>query len=159
MKVELLYSATKPSAVSAMTKIGYSSTTGSAYDGVCIKSLPDLPLVEEKEQLETTTLCDDAHEYMDGIGVDRDDMEFTFNADKSEIDALKAVVAEETQADGKGGYYAIHFSKMGTSGTHFFFRAKMNFRINGAGVNEVVEGTIVLKRKSAISDTIWSSGD
>ena len=34
---------------------------------VCIKDFPDLETNVEPDQIETTTLCDEFHEYIDGL--------------------------------------------------------------------------------------------
>lgn len=49
----------------------------------CIKDFPDIDPHGEADQIETTTLCDEFHEYIDGLKNYGDGLPFTMNYDEA----------------------------------------------------------------------------
>jgi len=49
----------------------------------CIKDFPDINPHDEADQIEVTTLCDEYHEYIDGLKNYNEPLEFTLNYDES----------------------------------------------------------------------------
>ena len=49
----------------------------------CIKDFPDIDPNGEPDQVETTTLCDEFHQYIDGLKNYADALEFTANYDEN----------------------------------------------------------------------------
>lgn len=109
--------------------------TGSAYASatklIDIKSFPDLG--GAPEQVEKTTLSDSARTYIAGIQ-DQQVLEFTANFDKDDFTAVNALSAETT--------FWLEFGTGGSSGI-FTWKGTAMAYVNGAGVNEVVEMTVV----------------
>lgn len=54
----------------------------------CIKDFPDIDPHGEPDQVETTTLCDEFHEYMDGLKNYGDAHEFTANYEEAKFNTL-----------------------------------------------------------------------
>lgn len=54
---------------------------------VCIKDFPDIDPRGEIDQIEVTTLCDEYHQYIDGLKNYPDALEFTANYDESAFEA------------------------------------------------------------------------
>ena len=49
----------------------------------CVKDFPDIDPHGNPDQIETTTLCDEYHQYIDGLKNYADDLEFTANYDEA----------------------------------------------------------------------------
>lgn len=57
---------------------------------VCVKDFPDLDPHGNPDQIETTTLCDEYHQYIDGLKNYADDLEFTANYVESDFGKYNA---------------------------------------------------------------------
>lgn len=124
------------------TSLMYKATdSGSTYTKLIdIKEFPDLG--GDPEMLETTTLTDSMQTYINGIQ-SSDGLEFTANYTSANYSAVDAL------ADGKSHDFAIYFGDEGAEGK-FTFSGMVSVRINGAGVNEVVEMTVTIAPTSEI---------
>lgn len=125
------------------------SSGDSAYEQLCcIKSIPDLDIKGDPDQIETTTLCDEYHEYIDGLKNYGDDLEFTANYIKGDFDVINALSGTHQ--------FAIYFntgSSFDGDNGKFYVDGEISARINGTGVGDVVEMTIVIKPKTELSTT------
>lgn len=120
------------------------STDGTSYTKViCIKDFPDLDNAQ-KDQVETTTLCDSGHKNIDGLGNLPEELSFTANYDSSDW----AIVLGLITTDNGEGYWGV---RIGNSGKKFLFKATARLVLVGAGVGDVLEMRIVLTPKSAIT--------
>ena len=121
----------------------YKSGTGSTYAQlVDIKDFPDLG--GAPEMLETTTLSDGMQTYIEGIQ-SADALEFTANYTKTDYDKIVALKGAETA-------FAVYFGSTGTDGK-WYFKGYVSARVNGGGVNEVVEMTITIAPSTEITTT------
>jgi len=114
----------------------------------CIKDFPDLATKVEADQIEITTLCDEYHEYIDGLKNRGDDLEFLANYIKGTFDTINGLSGTTQLAL----YFNTGSSFDGDNGK-FYFGGEVSARVNGGGVGDVVEMTIVVKLKEAISTT------
>lgn len=114
----------------------------------CIKEFPDLESNVEPDQIETTTLCDEYHEYIDGLKNYGDDLEFTANYVKADYDKVNALSGKQQLAI----YFNSGDNFDGDNGK-FYFGGEVSARVNGTGVGEVIEMTIRVKVKEAVSTT------
>ena len=57
----------------------------------CIKSFPDIDTSGNPDQVEITTLCDEYHQYIDGLKNYADDLEFTANYDELVFSTLNSI--------------------------------------------------------------------
>lgn len=114
----------------------------SAYEKlVDIKDYPDLR--PAKDTLETTTLSDRAHTYIDGLINQDGSMSFTVNLDKTMITTIKALEGTELDLavwmggtdDGTTVTPTGDICKIGGKG-------KVFLSIAGKGTNEVREGSV-----------------
>lgn len=120
------------------------STDGSSYTKViCIKDFPDIDNAQ-KDQVETTTLCDSTHQNIDGLGNLPDELEFTANYDSSDWTSVQGIIT----TDNGEGYWGV---RIGNSGKKWLFKAIARLVLVGGGVGDVLEMKIVLTPKSAIS--------
>jgi hypothetical protein len=122
---------------------------GSSYTQLCcIKDFPDLSTKVEPDQIETTTLCDEYHEFIDGLKNYGDDLEFTANYVKADYDTINALSGTQQ--------FAIYFNSGdsfdGDNGK-FYFGGEVSARVSGTGVGEVIEMVISVKIKEALSTT------
>jgi len=117
--------------------------TGSSYDAatklVDIKSFPDLG--GAPEMIETTTMSDDAQTFIPGIR-SQQALEFTANFTITDFDAVNALSTETT--------FWLEFGIDGVDGI-FTWKGTAMAYVNGAGVNEVVEMTIVVTPSTPIT--------
>ena len=126
------------------------STDGSSYSKVlCIKDFPDLDNAQ-KDQVEVTTLCDDAHKNIDGLGNLPDELSFTLNYDSSDWNTVQALITADETADptNKEGYWGV---RIGNSGKKWLFKATARLVLVGGGVGDVLEMRVVLTPKSQIT--------
>jgi len=102
---------------------------------VPIKNIPQIG--GEPEQLETTTLDDEIQTFIDGIQ-SQEAMRFTINADKAQRATLKTLKGVEKE-------YSIWLGNngLGEEGK-FTGKGKLTYYMNEAGVNEVIQTTIVI---------------
>lgn len=115
--------------------------TGSTYTKLIdIKDFPDLG--GAPEMLETTTLSDSMQTYINGIQ-SSDALEFTANYTKADYTTLIAL-KDKIEA------YAVWFGNEGADGK-FEFSGSLAVRVNGGGVNEVVNMTISIAPSTPIT--------
>lgn len=107
------------------------SDYSSATKVVDIKNFPDLG--GAPDQLETTTLSDTARTYIAGIK-DQQALEFTANYNTTDFETVNELDTETT--------FWLEFGEGGDSGI-FTWKGTAMAYVTGAGVNEVVEMTIV----------------
>lgn len=117
--------------------------TGATYAAatklVDIKSFPDLG--GAPEQIETTTLSDKARTYIAGIQ-DQQALEYTANFDEDDFDAVNALDTETV--------FWLEFGTAGASGI-FTWKGTAVAYVNGAGVNEVVDMTVVVTPSTPVT--------
>ena len=130
-----------------MVVIGCHSTLKQLL-AVLLSIFPDLETKVEADQIETTTLCDEFHEFIDGLKNYGDDLEFTANYVKADYDTINALSGKQQLAI----YFNSGDSFDGDNGK-FYFGGEVSARVNGAGVGEVIEMTIRVKIKEAVSTT------
>ena len=120
------------------------STDGTTYTkAVCIKDFPDIDNAQ-KDQVETTTLCDSTHKNIDGLGNLPDEMSFTCNYDASDWTSVQGLIT----TDAGEGYWGV---RIGDSGKLWKFKATARLVLVGAGVGDALEMRVVLTPKSAIT--------
>ncbi len=122
---------------------------GTAYAKVIdIKSFGDIG--GQREMLDTTTMSDPAHTYIDGIENNSSGIQFTCNYTKADYNTLKGL--EGTEHD-----YSIWFgatvsgatvTPTGTDGK-FNFKGLLSVYVNGGNVNEVVNMTVTIANTTA----------
>lgn len=114
---------------------------GTPSKDLCIKDFPDFTN-GDPDQVETTTLCDTAHQYIDGLENMPDELEFTANFDNDLYDVVAGYTAE--------AHWGIQLGE--TSGNpRWVLKATARIELVGAGVGDVLEMRIVLKPKSTIT--------
>lgn len=128
------------------SKLMYNSGTQESptWTQVCpIKGIPQIG--GEPEQIETTTLDDSVTTYIDGIQ-SQEAMSFIINADKEMRATLKSLKGVEKQ-------YSIWLGNdgLGTEGK-FTGKGKLNYFINEAEANAVVEMTLSLTPTAAFEE-------
>ena len=124
-------------------------TEGTYGKLIDIKDFPDLG--GAPEMLETTTLSDGAQTYIRGIQ-SQDALEFTANYTKSDYDTLKALEGTELDlAVWFGGTVANGVATPTGSDGKYEFKGELTVFISGGGVNEVVDMTISIAPKTAIT--------
>lgn len=120
----------------------------------CIKSFPDIDPHGNPDQVETTTLCDDYHQYIDGLKNYADDLEFTANYDEAIFNTLNGIGTTQKAVD----ILLCNASsdETGANGKFSIANAEIAVRLTGAGVGDVLEMVIVVKPRSAITFTAVS---
>lgn len=104
-----------------------------------IKDFPDLG--GAPSSLETTTLSDDAREYIAGIK-DQQALEFTANYDTDKFDAIELLTGSQD--------FQLWFGASGASGK-FSFSGTVSVYVVSSGVDEVVDMKIVIMPSTVIS--------
>lgn len=117
----------------------------------CIKSFPDIDPHGNPDQVETTDLCDTFHQFADGLKNYADDLEFTANYDEAKFNTLNGIGSTLKAVDVLLCSGAN--DETGANGKFSMSSAEIAVRLNGAGVGDVLEMTIVVKPKSAITFT------
>lgn len=114
----------------------------------CIKSFPDIDPRGNPDQVEVTDLCDEYHEYIDGLKNYADDLEFTANYDETVFNTLNGIGTTQKAVD-----VLLCSDKddvTGANGKFSMEKAEISVRLSGAGVGDALEMVIVVKPKSAI---------
>lgn len=133
----------------SLMKYNASATPSPAYEQLCcIKDFPDLDTNVEPDQVEITTLCDEYHEFIDGLKNRGDNLEFTANYVKGVFDTINGLSGTTQLAI----FFNTGSSFDGDNGK-FYFGGEVHAKINGGGVGDVVEMTIIVKLKEAVSTT------
>lgn len=104
-----------------------------------IKNFPDLG--GAPDQLETTTLSDSARTYISGIQ-DQQALEFTANYNTDDFEAVNALDTETI--------FWLEFGTAGASGI-FTWKGTAMAYVTGAGVNEVVDMTVVITPSTPVT--------
>lgn len=114
---------------------------------LCIKDFPDLDN-QQPDQVETTTLCDAIHTFIDGLGNLPEELSFTCNYDSDLYNVVARYTAEAWWGVQIGG-------GDDTAGTYpiWAFKAKARMVLVGGGVGDVLEMRVVLTPKSSIEKT------
>lgn len=115
----------------------------------CIKDFPTIDPHGEPDQVETTTLCDEFHQYVDGLKNYGDPLEFTANYDEAIFNTLNGYGTTTKAVD----VLLCNSSsdETGANGKFSMTSAEISVRLNGAGVGDALEMIIVVKPKSAIA--------
>lgn len=113
---------------------------GTSPNYVCIKDFPDMSN-PQPDQIETTTLCDSVHTFIDGLGNLPDELSFTMNFDNTHWSTLAGLIGTQS-------FWGI---RIGDSGAKWYFEATGRLELVGAGVGDVLEMRLVLYPKSAIT--------
>lgn len=109
---------------------------------LCIKDFPDMTNAD-KDQVETTTLCDTAHQYIDGLENLPEELEFTANFDNDLYDEIATNhTAEE--------HWGIQYGE-GIGSPQWVLTGKARVELKGAGVGDVLEMVIKIRPTSTIS--------
>ena len=108
---------------------------------LCIKDFPDMTNAD-KDQVETTTLCDTAHQYIDGLENLPDELEFTANFDEDLYDDLATKSAD--------AHWGIQLGT-GTGAPQWVWTGKARVELKGAGVGDVLEMVIKIKPTGTIT--------
>lgn len=120
------------------------STDGTSYSKViCIKDFPDIDNADP-DQVETTTLCDSVHKFIDGLKNLPDELSFTANYDSTDWGTVETLIT----TDAGEGYWGV---RIGNSGKKFLFKAIARLVLVGGGVGDVLEMRVVLRPKSVIT--------
>lgn len=126
---------------SSWTKI---TTTGGA--NLCIKDFPEMDNADP-DQVETTTLCDDAHKYMDGLKNLPDELTFTANFDEALMDKINTDYGAEA-------WWGLEKGEAVASGDKcplWYFTGKARCVLSGGGVGDVAEMIIKIKPTGVIA--------
>ena len=124
-------------------KLSYKATSsGSTYtDLTNLQEFPDLG--GSRDTVETTTLDDAAHVYIDGLENYGDSLEFTFLYEKTQFEALQAL----------SGNVSWKVTLPGTSAATCSFSGSCSVRLNGTGVNDALKYTLAITPSSA---AVWA---
>ena len=125
---------------------------GSTPTIYCIKSFPDIDPHGNPDQVETTDLCDEYHTYMDGLKNYGDNLEFVANYDEAKFNALNSL----TEAQSVSILLCSGASDTTGANGKFTLTGEVSVRLNGGGVGDVMEMTIIIKPTSAITFTTVS---
>lgn len=120
-------------------KLSYKTGAGgSTYTD--LHNMQDFPdLGGDRDTVETTTLEDAAHTYIDGLENYGDSLPFTFLYDKTQFSALQALSGE---IDWK-------VTLPGTGGATCSFKGSCSVKLNGEGVNAALTYTLSITPSSA----------
>lgn len=121
----------------------------------CIKDFPDIDPHGEPDQVEVTDLCDEFHQYIDGLKNYADALEFTANYDEAKFGTLHGIGTTQKSVDIL--LCSGTSDETGANGKFSIANAEISVRLNGAGVGDALEMTIVVKPKSAITFTAVGS--
>lgn len=121
----------------------YAQIKDASDNPLCINEYPDLGN-EQPDQVEITTLCDDAHEFMDGLKNRPEELGFPCNYTKALYTAVNTV--KSSQDEDEGDYWAVHFGDLTGTDGKVQFRGKITrIVINGAGNGDVRTMTVYIK--------------
>lgn len=122
-----------------------SGTVGTYTDLDDLQAIPDVG--GSRDSIETTTLADDSHRYINGLIDYGDSLDFTFLYGTTNFDTV-AGLSETTEYSWK-----ITFPGEGssTTGNTCTFKGMPHVRVNGVGVNEVITYTLSVKPTSAFT--------
>lgn len=127
-------------------KLGYKVTPESTFTELTgLKEVPEMG--SDPEKVENTTLADTVKQYEYGIG-DYGDLEFIFKYENktatSPYRVLRALQEAKT---------AVDFEETFPDGTTFVWKAQVNVKVSGGGVNDPVDFTLTMALQSEITVT------
>ena len=124
-------------------KLSYKATSGGSTftDLTNLQEFPDLG--GSRDTVETTTLDDSAHVYIDGLENYGDSLEFIFLYEKTQFEALQAL----------SGIIDWKVTLPGTSGATCTFKGSCSVRLNGTGTNDALKYTLTITPNSA---AVWA---
>lgn len=120
-------------------------TSGS--ETLCINEYPDLGN-EQPDQIEITTLCDDAHKFMDGLKNLPDELAFPCNYSEVLADLILNSASPDYKAD---NYWAVYFGDNTGKDGKFTFKATARLVVNGASSGDLRTMTLYLKPTTEIT--------
>ena len=124
-------------------KLSY-KTTGEQYTALTnLQEIPDLG--GESEAIETTTLADPAHMYINGILNYGDSLAFKFLYEPTQFQSLQAMV---NSVDWK---VELPDGENGVVDTSCSFKGKCSVKLDGVGVNSALTYTLSIKPESAMT--------
>lgn len=124
-------------------KLSY-KTTGEQYTALTnLQEIPDLG--GESEAIETTTLADSAHMYINGILNYGDSLAFKFLYEPTQFQSLQAMV---NSVDWK---VELPDGESGAVDTSCSFTGKCSVKLDGVGVNSALTYTLSIKPESAMT--------
>lgn len=119
-------------------------TTGGQYTALTnLQEIPDLG--GESEAIETTTLADSAHMYINGILNYGDSLAFKFLYEPTQFQSLQAMV---NSVDWK---VELPDGENGAVDTSCSFKGKCSVKLDGVGVNSALTYTLSIKPESAMT--------
>lgn len=126
-----------------------SSGTTTYAELICIKDYPDF--LGTPETVEITTLCDKVRRFLEGLK-SNDQLEFTANYTKENLSAILALAGEQQKLSiwfgaGTGDAPDGHDGK-------FDFNGFVSARVNGGGVGDVREMTVIVTPSSEITPNL-----
>lgn len=128
------------------TTAGTMARIGTDPNYICIKDFPDMDNADP-DQVEITTLCDGAHNYIDGLENLPDELTFTMNYSATDWATLEALLKDS------GGLIESYWGiQIGESGKKWYCKATGRLVLVGGGVGDALEMRIVLKPKSPIEN-------
>ena len=124
-------------------KLSYKATSsGSTFTNLTnLQEFPDLG--GSRDTVETTTLDDAAHVYIDGLENYGDSLEFIFLYEKTQFEALQAL----------SGNISWKVTLPGTSAATCSFNGSCSVRLNGTGTNDALKYTLAITPSSA---AVWA---
>lgn len=124
-------------------KLSY-KTTGEQYTALTnLQEIPDLG--GESEAIETTTLADSAHMYINGILNYGDSLSFKFLYEPTQFQSLQAMA---NSVDWK---VELPDGESGAVDTSCSFKGKCSVKLDGVGVNSALTYTLSIKPESAMT--------
>lgn len=117
------------------------SSTGSDYTQIVnVDSFPDLG--GTKDRVEVTNLSDSCHRYIDTIDNYGDTLTFTAYYDKTEFNAVKALIGVV--------YWKVEINDNDSAPTACTFSGSVDVQIGGGGVGEALKYNINITPNSAM---------
>lgn len=127
-------------------KLGYKVTPESTFIELTgLKEVPEMG--SDPEKVENTTLADTVKQYEYGIG-DYGDLEFTFKYENKSTTSPYRVLRALQEAK-----TAVDFEETFPDGTTFVWKAQVNVKVSGGGVNDPVDFTLTMALQSEITVT------
>ena len=121
-------------------KLSYKGSGASSYtDLTDLQEIPDIG--GSADSVETTTLEDNAHTYINGLLDYGDSLDFVFLYAKTQFTTLA----------GLSGSQSWMVTLPGTGGLTATFDAEASVKLNGVGVNDAITYTLSLKPSSSIT--------
>lgn len=121
-------------------KLSYKATGGSSFtDLTDLQEIPDIG--GSADSVETTTLEDDAHTYINGLLDYGDSLDFKFLYSKTQFTTL----------NGLSGTQTWKITLPGANGLTATFDGQASVKLDAVGVNDAITYTLSVKPSSAFS--------